>query len=224
MRTVCIISVCATLALGCAAGFPSAIGGELPPATRTTTAVQQPRIQYVLPGKPAPSRDVVWTESGFDESRVPVLEGFGLKPITDVTTNIRMDEDRVPQNVARAAFQKIEPQFQPLGYSRAWAPHEFAWVAPALCHRPLYFEDENLERYGHHFGLLQPAVSAAHFFGRVPVIPYMRGARSPHECVYTLGYYRPGNRVPFYASRPPLSLKGAALQGAAVTGAVFAIP
>ena len=38
---------------------------------------------------------------------------------------------------------------------------------------PLYFEDPQLERYGHSFPpCCQPLISGAHFFTRLPILPY----------------------------------------------------
>lgn len=99
-----------------------------------------------------------------------------------------------------------------------------SWEAPALCHGPLYFEEINLERYGHHVPVVQPILSAAHFFGRLPALPYLWGAKPRHGCYYTLGHYRPGDCVPHHLHRPPLSLRGAAYQAAATTGFLFAVP
>ena len=76
------------------------------------------------------------------------------------------------------------------------------WKASALCHKPLYFEDEALERYGHSWGpCLDPLVSGAHFFCKLPVLPYCMGVHPPNECMYALGHYRPGNCAP-YMMRP----------------------
>ena len=72
------------------------------------------------------------------------------------------------------------------------------WKASNLCHKPLYFEEVNLERYGHTAGpVLQPLVSSAHFFGNIIVLPYKMGVHGPTECQYSLGYYRPGNCAPW---------------------------
>ncbi len=50
------------------------------------------------------------------------------------------------------------------------------WKASNLCHSPLYFEDVNLERYGHTHGpLLEPLVQSAHFFANIAVLPYKMG-------------------------------------------------
>jgi hypothetical protein len=107
---------------------------------------------------------------------------------------------------------------------RLWEQSVSMWEAPAFCHRPLYFEDENLERHGRSFGLVQPAVSAAHFAGRGLVWPYLAGAFSPHECIYTLGRERPGSCAAYRLYRPPLSARGTAYQAAAVTGLSFVVP
>lgn len=108
---------------------------------------------------------------------------------------------------------------------RAWPLTVYTWKASALCHKPLYFEQVAAERYGHSWGpLVQPIVSGAHFFATVPILPYKMGLEPPWECIYPLGYYRPGSCAPYTVGPLPVSLRGAALQGAVVTGAVFAFP
>ncbi|PHS00476.1 MAG: hypothetical protein COA78_23790 [Blastopirellula sp.] len=108
---------------------------------------------------------------------------------------------------------------------RDWEPLEVNWTASALCHKPLYFEERALERYGHTTGpLTQPFVSGAHFFGNVITLPYKMGMNPPTECLYALGYYRPGNCAPQLIAPIPLSARGALTQTAAVLGAVYWIP
>lgn len=108
---------------------------------------------------------------------------------------------------------------------RNWAPLEVNWTASALCHKPLYFEDRALERYGHTTGpISQVALSGAHFFGSAALLPYQMGMYPPTECRYALGYYRPGNCAPHLIPPVPLSARGAAFQTAAVLGAVYWIP
>ncbi len=42
-----------------------------------------------------------------------------------------------------------------------------------LCHDPLYFEEIALERYGDVCNShLQPFISAGHFFGTLPLVPF----------------------------------------------------
>jgi hypothetical protein len=121
------------------------------------------------------------------------------------------------------------PSECPLGddvfQGRQWASSTFAWKASGLCHKPLYWEDINLERYGHTVGpIAQPIVSGAHFFGTVFVLPYKMGINPPGECQYALGYYRPGSCAPRYISPLPLSKRGAMLQATTVLGLIWLTP
>ncbi len=108
---------------------------------------------------------------------------------------------------------------------RAWTRTLMTWKASNLCHKPLYFEEVNLERYGHTAGpFLQPVVSSAHFFVNIAVMPYKMGIHPPSECQYALGYYRPGNCAPWIVPPVPISLRGGLTQAAAMTGAFWLVP
>jgi hypothetical protein len=108
---------------------------------------------------------------------------------------------------------------------RSWIPSTYAWHASALCHKPLYFEEVQLERYGHTAGpIRQPIISSAHFFLNIAALPYNMAISPPKECEYALGYYRPGSCAPWMIPPIPLSLRGAAAETGAVLGAVFLIP
>lgn len=108
---------------------------------------------------------------------------------------------------------------------RSFEPSAIQWKASGLCHKPLYFEEVQLERYGHEIGpILQPLVSTAHFFGNIAVLPYKMGIHPPNECQYALGYYRPGDCAPYMLPPVPISLRGAAVQAAAVVGGAALVP
>ncbi len=108
---------------------------------------------------------------------------------------------------------------------RNFVPSTVQWAASGLCHKPLYFEQVQLERYGHEIGpVLQPLVSTAHFFGNIALLPYKMGIHPPNECQYALGYFRPGNCAPYMIQPMPWSLRGAAVQAAVVTGGAALIP
>jgi hypothetical protein len=108
---------------------------------------------------------------------------------------------------------------------RCWEQNTYMWKASALCHKPLYFEDEQLERYGHSFPpCFQPFVSGAHFFCTLPVLPYCMGVEPPCECVYALGHYRPGNCAPYMCNPIPISPRGALFQAGAVVGTAAILP
>lgn len=105
---------------------------------------------------------------------------------------------------------------------RHWAPQSFTWTASSLCHKPLYFENQQLERYGHTHGpVLQPFHSAAHFFVSLATLPYATAIHPPTECRYALGYYRPGNCAPWLKDPIPISLEGIKRQAVVTTGLSF---
>ena len=108
---------------------------------------------------------------------------------------------------------------------RYWICQTVTWKASALCHKPLYFEDIQLERYGHSAGpLRQPLRSTAHFFSRLAFLPYQGGIHPPNECVYALGYYRPGDCAPWLVDPIPISLRGAARQSLSALGTAVIYP
>ena len=129
-----------------------------------------------------------------------------------------------PKDQAAVRLGPDQAVLQSSGMTRPWGMSASAWEAAAFCHRPLYFEDENLERHGRSFGLVQPAVSAVHFAGRAVAWPYLAGAFPPHECIYTLGRERPGSCAPYQLYRPPVSVHGAVYEAAAITGLSFVVP
>ncbi len=106
--------------------------------------------------------------------------------------------------------------------TRNWVPQTYTWKASAICHKPLYFENVQLERYGHSHGpFLQPLKSAAHFFTSLATLPYQTAINPPNECQYALGFYRPGNCAPWLKDPIPISLDGIRRQALVSTGLAF---
>ncbi len=95
-------------------------------------------------------------------------------------------------------------------------PHFSNWSAPNFRHRPLYFEEVNLERYGNELRF-QNVVSAAHFFSSAALLPYKWGQTPCRCCITTLGYRRPGDCVPYQIQHTPPSAKGLIYQGLITT-------
>ncbi|HUG92398.1 MAG TPA: HEAT repeat domain-containing protein [Planctomycetaceae bacterium] len=130
------------------------------------------------------------------------------------------EEAKLPFDHFAACKHDLESGDPCVAHRRNWMMTAFHWEATAFCHRPLYFEEPNLERLGYSRGLCQPLVSAGHFFGTIPALPYLMHAQPYCKCVYTLGEFRPGSCAPYLCHCPPLSLHGAGVQ-AAVTTALF---
>jgi hypothetical protein len=127
-----------------------------------------------------------------EEMSAPLTEL--IKPIHQLGTAISPPAGELPPDVAQVRFANA-PLIAAESYGgRGWMAYTYFWQAPALCHRPVYFEEPNLERYGYNAGcLLQPFVSGAHFFSAVPALPVRMALERPHVGRYTLGYARPGS-------------------------------
>ncbi len=139
-----------------------------------------------------------------------------LKPIQDISYKTAAPPGEFPTKCPLG-----DDQFVP----RSWPCITFTWKASGLCHKPLYFEDVHAERYGHTCGpCVQPFISAGHFFLTIPALPYLMGVYPPNECIYPLGYYRPGNCAPRLLDPIPLSVRGALFEGGVATGLAFLIP
>lgn len=97
--------------------------------------------------------------------------------------------------------------------TRSWVGQTYTWKASNLCHKPLFFENVQLERYGHSHGpFSQPVHSVAHFFVSLATVPYQTAITPANECQYALGFYRPGNCAPWLKDPVPISLSGALRQ------------
>jgi hypothetical protein len=157
------------------------------------------------------------------------------KPLNQLGINIAEPAGKLPTNLAAPCWDQINTQGN-ASASRCWTVFSYNWEASCFCHNPLYFEEVNLERYGYQCGdrscccscgrecCLQPAVSAAHFFGTIPALPYCIAAECPCDCVYTLGHYRPGDCNPWRYNWPPCDPWAGLAAGGFWVGMIAAFP
>ena len=139
-----------------------------------------------------------------------------LSPIEDIPYKVFIPTTDVPEScpLPDELFQRKAP-----------TPITFTWKASSLCYKPLYFEEVQLERYGHYCSpWLQPVLSRACFLVKIPALPYLMGVDPPNQCVYDLGYYRPGACAPSMIEPVPISLRGGLLEAGAIVGAAAVIP
>jgi hypothetical protein len=109
--------------------------------------------------------------------------------------------------------------------SRAFGGTDFMWTASNLYHNPLYFEDPELERYGHDHGFMQPAYSIGKFGLQFVGLPYQMALDPPCRHEYALGWARPQEIcTPRKKSRIPFNAKAAATAAGAYTGLIFIFP
>ena len=59
---------------------------------------------------------------------------------------------------------------------RDWTQTWYTWKASGLCHKPLYFEQSHMERYGHSWGpVLDPVISGSAFLWQLAVLALQNG-------------------------------------------------
>ncbi len=202
-----------------------AVPGSLPPITVEDEDLRTARSGLVQPAQPEKEKDKLREAlAAAPELLDEPCSAVGLKPITEITHDISATGDMFPDDCTFEDMPEDQRKL-PDRMQEGWAPMTFTWKASALCHKPLYFEDVHLERYGHSCGpYLQPVVSGAHFFLTVPILPYKMGLYPPHECIYSLGYYRPGSCAPYMLDPLPLSIRAGLAEAGVWTGMVFLIP
>jgi hypothetical protein len=169
-----------------------------PPATpgpdsyQPAPAEQLPDMEGTRQALQNPAEDC---RTAYDKLRGNTLDKVSI----DITVNGKQGDD-IPYECALTT-----DQFVP----RCWEETCYTWKASSLCHKPLYFEEEGLERYGHSMGwIAEDFVSCAHFFGNVALLPYHVGVETPCECIYDLGVYRVGDCAPYICDPFPISLRG----------------
>jgi hypothetical protein len=205
--------------------LPAAAGAATPLAAAVVGAEEPDVVPADAPADVGPATSgvlVVAADRPADSARTAECREALQKLRADAISGIDLDI-RVagrPGNDYPCECRLEGETFRP----RNFATTMFTWKAAGYCHKPLYFEDWQLERYGHSHGALDPIFSAAHFFVSLPVLPYKMGVELPWECVYPLGHYRPGNCAPWTIPAVPISGRGLAVQAATVTGIVFLLP
>jgi hypothetical protein len=192
--------------------------GKIPQAHTISQPVTIPQIgttpdgtQPVGPPQPASSKDP--------------CAAMTQTPLVQLGINIGPTEGVLPTNHAETCWEPFNQAAGAFAGERCWGPSHYHWDATCLCHRPLYFEEINLERYG--YGCpecIQPAASAAHFFATVPALPYCMAVECPCECVYTLGHYRPGSCPPWRWHWPPCEIPATATEAAVLAALILIFP
>ncbi len=149
--------------------------------------------------------------------------GDDFKPIGQVSAVIKPAAGDLPTDFAGPKFAVAGEMMHLPGETRPWALQCFHWTAPNSNHKPLYFEDVNLERHGYTYGrLLQPYLSGAKFFSTFAILPYKMALDGPCQNIYTLGHYRPGSCAPYERYTVPFELYPTLVEAGAIT-ALFVI-
>jgi hypothetical protein len=185
---------------------------ELNPTTEVNPSIGDSRdtIRIVTPIATQPSSP----EPG--ASDLPIERN-----IRGISLDITAPAGTMPPN---PAAKKFEPKEVLSGFDpRPWQDEVYFWDSPVFCHRPLYFEERNLERYGHvRFPAIRPVVSGAHFFASCVSIPYQTVLYPPCQCVLTS---QPSSLQLKHPSELGVQdLKAATVQTATVAGLILLVP
>jgi len=120
-----------------------------------------------------------------------------FKPLDRIQVEPQLRRPVLPEDCAATLFSPPIPVSPETLRREKWKTSVYAWTPPEFFHRPLYFDDQPLERHGQTIGpRLQPAVSTVKFFSDVALLPYRMVVDTPHQWVSPLGYERPGTDAP----------------------------
>jgi hypothetical protein len=124
----------------------------------------------------------------------------------------------------RIEFPK-EPDLTREPYPGRFWPKFDEVVEPAyVCHRRLYFEELNAERYGWDFGIFQPFLSAGYFYWDVATMPYHAFTAPCRKFDCSASKCLPGDPVPYLIYPPDLSVTGTVAQGATIAALIAIFP
>jgi hypothetical protein len=182
---------------------------------------RQPAPELDLPGEipPVPADRMNGTSAA--DCPPPDSAQSQFRALSEIPVGMQLEGKVLPPDCSQNVFYgtQVSAPLRDTLVNFQWAPANFF-------HRPLYFEDVPLERYGQsvcpHW---QPVISGGRFFLTLPILPYKIGADHPHECVTILGYRRPGICAPCVMQvPPPLEWDAALLQAGTAVGLVFLLP
>ncbi len=157
----------------------------------------------------------------------PVRDPSLLPKITEIQPN---PEARAEPPGTRPIPEQDPQSYVQIGGNSQFTPRSFpeytcAFEATNVWSNPLYFEDPALERYGHSLPrLIQPIASVARFGAQVVFLPYQMTIKPLDSKIYPLGWYSPGDYVPYRLYQPGWNGKAAAVQAATILGVGYATP
>jgi hypothetical protein len=199
-------------------------------------AVQSRNIQQVAGQDTAApagrAQDVEGADKSADEKRKFMTEILAdLKPVRQVKLSdaVRLpklgekedEKVREPEDLAFAMLHQRKPlNFLPIARDPWMADRD----SYPFLHKPLWFEDPNLERCGRGYGHFTTAASVVHFSANIPLLPYRMASESQCRCVPTLPDCTVCEKFGCEAYLPPWSWRAAAVQAAATVGFIYVIP
>jgi hypothetical protein len=140
------------------------------------------------------------------------------KPMSEIRIGETESGERVPENRAAAYSQQ-----KPLIMIAALGAEPFPPNRYTICfmHRPLYYEQPNLERCGSGYGYFQNTISGIQFLANTMKLPYHLGAERADCPVPTRGDCMTCQSLPVELNPFPLDWHGLLTESAATAGFTF---
>jgi hypothetical protein len=202
--------------------LPPSSAAKSAPSDRSQRSATPRALSQAPDGPPpAPAAEAaVSTPPAPEFSLERVNAGQDIRPLRETTIDLR-PTTAVPENPAGNVYAGTVDLRHRMGWM---ASVETGHTASVQFH-PLYFEEINLERYGYHFGCLQPAVSAVRFYGSLPLLPYKLADRPPCSYESNLAHPAAATAAPPVRCRPKRpNMKAAVFQAGVMAGAFLLIP
>lgn len=207
---------------------------ELPADDEKLSAEQQEKVgDEVKKETPAPAapvrvaaQEAPTPQPNAEQADVaPAQRALHERKINDINPYYDRERDGDIRQFALDKGRELDIEFKPKPYApRAFPEIVMPWEVSNFTHRPLYFNDTALERYGHSYHpLIQPVASIARVGTQFVFWPYQATITPINKEESTLGWYRPGDVIPKLLYQVPLNAQAAAVEAGAVTGMYFFI-
>jgi hypothetical protein len=151
--------------------------------------------------------------------------------------------DRLTRRVSEAQFYEILrddarrrpgegriyfPEEEPVSkdpYAPRQSPVMVRYVERSyVCHKPLYFEQKNFERYGWDLGMINPAIELGIFYYDLLLMPYHVGSDACHCFDCSAGKCLPGDPTPLLLYPERFSVTGLVFEAGTIFGGMFIFP
>jgi hypothetical protein len=166
---------------------------------RNTVAPQQTPAANAADSLPPTPKKVSkpYTSIAPDPSCI-VSDGSGVSTISSIRLNgLSTSPPSLPRDEVELAVELPRPENRACQYLDAYSPSYYATPQRygahhpnrdtyAFWHRPLYFQDANLENCGQTSGCLTSAASSVHFAALIAFSPYLMATECPADCVRSL--------------------------------------
>jgi hypothetical protein len=156
----------------------------------------------------------------------PPRKSTQVRRIGDISPLNDLERHSDIRQYAAEKAREINVKFGGDKYSQRDFPDvAFQWAAPTTMYYPLYFQDPQLERYGHTYPFpLQPVASVTRMTGQLLLMPYQMTITPPWTLESPLGWYRPGDMAPKLHYQFPWNTSAAVVEAGVITGLFFLIP